>query len=100
MGSRLLSEHHHPGQQCTQRGGDQHTRLHRLLQRGALGSRDAQQFTYQRGTPQHLTLLEVVHKAATPSTTMIWLGMLFDTQQMTVAIPQVKLQETLHLVEE
>lgn len=35
-----------------------------------------------------------------PSTNMVWLGLEFDSYNMTVSIPQVKLQELLQLAEE
>ena len=52
------------------------------------------------GLLEHLGLKEVLHKASAPAQTMTWLGLHFNTVDMTVSIPQEKMQDTLWLVEE
>ena len=57
-----------------------------------------------QSTLQHLSLQEAVHNAAPAPplmfTVMVWRRFIFDTLQMTVAIPQVTLHETLQLMDE
>jgi hypothetical protein len=48
----------------------------------------------------NLGLEEAKHKACPPSQRMIWLGLEFNTLDMTVSIPQDKMQEILSIVRE
>ena len=48
----------------------------------------------------HLGLKEAAHKASPPAQVMTWLGLQFDTIEMSVTIPLEKLQDTLRLVED
>ena len=45
-----------------------------------------------------LGLQEATHKATPPATSMVWLGLLFDSEAMTATLPPVKLREILDLV--
>ena len=47
-----------------------------------------------------LGLKEAAHKASPPAEAMTWLGLRFDTVEMTVTIPPEKLQDTVRLVED
>ena len=51
------------------------------------------QFDVLRQVIEHLGLQEAKHKASPPSQSMVWLGLLFDTINMTVSIPQGKLDD-------
>jgi hypothetical protein len=55
------------------------------------------QFKVVRKMLEFLGLKEAVHKASPPAQKMIWLGLQFNTVDMTVAIPEVKLRE-IHLL--
>ena len=45
-------------------------------------------------------LKEAAHKASPPAQAMTWLGLQFDTVEMTVTFPSEKLQNTFQLVED
>ena len=49
---------------------------------------------------QRLSLKEAAHKASFPAQAMTWLGLWFNTVEMSVTIPQEKLKDTLWLVED
>ena len=49
---------------------------------------------------QCLGLKEAAHKASPTAQVMTWLGLQFDTSEMSVTIPLAKLQDTLQLVED
>ena len=55
-------------------------------------------FGHLQGLLAGLGLQEATHKVTPPATSMIWLGLLFDSKEMTVTLPPVKLQEILDLV--
>ena len=55
-------------------------------------------FTKLQGLLAQLGLCETGHKATAPVTTMVWLGLLFDSLAMTITLPPNKLQEVLDLV--
>ena len=41
----------------------------------------------------HLGIQEATHKATLPATSMVWLGLLFDSVAMTVTLPPAKLKD-------
>ena len=49
---------------------------------------------------QDLGLHEARHKAIEPTRNMIWVGICFNIDNMTMSIPQQKITDTLHLVQE
>ena len=49
---------------------------------------------------QCLGLKEAAHKASPPDQAMTWLGIWFNTVEMSVTIPQEKLKDTFQLVED
>ena len=55
-------------------------------------------FAHLRGLLDQLGLQEATHKATPPTTSLVWLGLLFDREAMTVTLPPVKLREILDLV--
>ena len=55
-------------------------------------------FTKLQGLLAHLGLREASHKATAPATSMVWLGLLFDSMDMTVTLPPNKLTEVLDLI--
>ena len=62
------------------------------------------EITHHLGTShtslRHLCLHEAVHKTSTPSQVFIWLGLKFDTINMSITIPEEKMADTMQLVEE
>ena len=70
-----------------------------ILGGGALShSMAVEHFGRLHGVLAQLGLQEATNKATAPATSMIWLGLLFDTEAMTVTLPPAKLQEILELV--
>ena len=55
-------------------------------------------FSYLQGTLEHLRLVETKPKAFPPSQVMTWLGLQFDTINLTITRPKVKLAEIANLV--
>ena len=49
---------------------------------------------------QELVVREAEAKFCLPAQTMVWLGILFDTVNMTMSVPQVKLQEVMEIVQQ
>ena len=49
---------------------------------------------------QELGVREAEAKICLPAQTMVWLGILFDTVNMTMSVPQVKLQEVMEIVQQ
>ena len=45
-----------------------------------------------------LGVKEAIHKVFTPSQRMVWLGILYDTNKMTMSIPEQKLVEIMEVV--
>ena len=62
---------------------------------GAAASKEeaVRQFNVVRDTLQRLGLEEARHKASPPSQIMVWLGLLFNTKDMTLSIPPDKLAD-------
>jgi hypothetical protein len=61
--------------------------------------RAEQGFKLLRDTLAELGIEEAVHKATAPQKSMIWLGFLFKSEDMTVSLPKAKLEDTLRLVQ-
>jgi hypothetical protein len=59
-----------------------------------------QHFHTLQATLKQLGLQEAAHKASPPTQKLIWLGLEFSSVDMTVALPEDKLQATLQLVSE
>ena len=59
-----------------------------------------QHFTMLRHLLQYLCLKEALHKVSTPAHAMTWLGLQFNTVNMTVIIPSGQMQGMLLLVVE
>ena len=59
-----------------------------------------QHFELLRATLTLLGLQEVAHKACLPAYVMTWLSLQFDTEHMTVTIPEEKPRDTFLLMEE
>ena len=57
-------------------------------------------FTTVQATLHRLGIDEAKHKACPPAQVMIWLGLHFDTTEMTITIPPAKLTEIEALVAE
>ena len=55
-------------------------------------------FCQLQGLLARLGLQEATHKPTPPATSMIWLGLIFGREAMTVTLPPAKLQEILELV--
>jgi hypothetical protein len=55
-----------------------------------------QQFQLVRKTLVDFGVQEATHKATLPSKTILWLGLLFNTVDMTVSIPPEKLSDIIH----
>ena len=53
-----------------------------------------------QGIMADLGVEEAAHKVCQPSQCMVWLGILFDTKEMTMQIPPAKLQEVMELVKQ
>jgi hypothetical protein len=58
----------------------------------------AQHFAALQSMLRHLGLEEAAHKACPPRKRLTWLGLVFDSEAMSVSIPQAKLQEVQVLV--
>ena len=59
---------------------------------------DAQRcFNRARALLAELGLAEAASKASPPNTVMVWLGVLFDTTNMTMAVPETKIKEVMTL---
>jgi hypothetical protein len=59
-----------------------------------------QHFNTLQATLRQLGLQEASHKASPPTQKLVWLGLEFNSVDMTVALPKDKLQATLQLVSE
>ena len=57
-----------------------------------------ERFGHLQGLLAHLGLQEATHKATPPTTPMIWLDLLFDSEAMAITLLPVKLLEVLDLV--
>ena len=53
-----------------------------------------------QGVMSDLGVVEALHKMCRPSRIMIWLGIIFNSLDMTMAIPQPKLEEIMGILEE
>ena len=69
-----------------------------ILGGGSLSLHSCRTFWSPSDLITHLGLQEATHKATPPATSMIWLGLLFECESMTVTLHPVKLQEILDLV--
>ena len=47
-----------------------------------------------------LGVSEAEHKICKPARQMVWLGLLYDSEQMTISIPQRKLQEVMGIIDD